>query len=38
MEESGYKDFVFAVDCVLLAPAKTPPAKSNGWRRKRLKS
>ena len=26
MEESGYKDFVFAVDCVLLAPAKTPPS------------
>jgi tripartite-type tricarboxylate transporter receptor subunit TctC len=25
MEETGYKDFVFAVDCVLLAPAKTPP-------------
>ena len=25
MEEVGYKDFVFAVDCVLLAPAKTPP-------------
>ena len=25
MEESGYKDFNFAVDCVLLAPAKTPP-------------
>ena len=25
MEEIGYKDFVFAVDCVLLAPAKTPP-------------
>jgi tripartite-type tricarboxylate transporter receptor subunit TctC len=25
MEESGYKDFVFAVDCVLLAPAKTAP-------------
>ena len=25
MEEAGYKDFVFAVDCVLLAPAKTPP-------------
>jgi tripartite-type tricarboxylate transporter receptor subunit TctC len=23
MEEAGYKDFVFAVDCVLLAPAKT---------------
>jgi tripartite-type tricarboxylate transporter receptor subunit TctC len=26
MEESGYENFVFAVDCVLLAPAKTPPA------------
>src|ERR1700728_2600420 len=25
MEEAGYKDFVFAVDCVLLAPAKPPP-------------
>ena len=25
MEEAGYKDFVFATDCVLLAPAKTPP-------------
>jgi tripartite-type tricarboxylate transporter receptor subunit TctC len=25
MQEQGYKDFVFAVDCVLLAPAKTPP-------------
>ena len=25
MQETGYKDFVFAVDCVLLAPAKTPP-------------
>ena len=25
MEETGYKDFVFAVDCVLLAPAKTSP-------------
>ena len=25
MQEAGYKDFVFAVDCVLLAPAKTPP-------------
>ena|SRR5579862_1729460 len=25
MEEAGYKDFVFAVDCVLLAPARTPP-------------
>jgi tripartite-type tricarboxylate transporter receptor subunit TctC len=27
MEESGYKDFVFATDMVLLAPAKTPPAE-----------
>jgi tripartite-type tricarboxylate transporter receptor subunit TctC len=26
MEQAGYKDFVMAVDCVLLAPAKTPPA------------
>ena len=26
MEESGYKDFVFATDMVLLAPAKTPAA------------
>ena len=25
MQEAGYKDFVFAVDYVLLAPAKTPP-------------
>jgi tripartite-type tricarboxylate transporter receptor subunit TctC len=25
MIESGYKDFVFATDTVLLAPAKTPP-------------
>jgi tripartite-type tricarboxylate transporter receptor subunit TctC len=25
MVEAGYKDFVFAVDTVLLAPAKTPP-------------
>ena len=25
MVEAGYKDFVFAVDCALLAPAKTPP-------------
>ncbi len=24
MVEAGYKDFVFATDCVLLAPAKTP--------------
>ena len=26
MAEAGYKDFVFAVDAVLMAPAKTPPA------------
>ena len=26
MQEQGYKDFVFATDTVLLAPAKTPPA------------
>jgi tripartite-type tricarboxylate transporter receptor subunit TctC len=25
MVESGYKDFVFATDTVLMAPAKTPP-------------
>lgn len=25
MVESGFKDFVFATDCVLLAPSKTPP-------------
>ncbi len=25
MEQAGYKNFVFAVDCALLAPAKTPP-------------
>ena len=25
MMESGYPDFVFATDAVLLAPAKTPP-------------
>ena len=25
MQETGYKDFVFATDTVLLAPAKTPP-------------
>jgi tripartite-type tricarboxylate transporter receptor subunit TctC len=25
MQEAGYKDFVFAVDTALLAPAKTPP-------------
>ena len=26
MEQSGFNDFVFATDMVLLAPAKTPPA------------
>ncbi len=26
MQEQGYKDFVFATDMVLLAPARTPPA------------
>ncbi len=26
MQEAGYANFVFAVDCVLLAPAKTPAA------------
>jgi tripartite-type tricarboxylate transporter receptor subunit TctC len=26
MAEAGYKDFTFAVDAVLMAPAKTPPA------------
>jgi tripartite-type tricarboxylate transporter receptor subunit TctC len=26
MVEAGYKNFVFGVDCALLAPAKTPPA------------
>ncbi|MEI8276921.1 MAG: tripartite tricarboxylate transporter substrate binding protein [Hyphomicrobiales bacterium] len=25
MKEAGYDDFVFATDCVLLAPSKTPP-------------
>jgi tripartite-type tricarboxylate transporter receptor subunit TctC len=25
MEEAGFKDFIFAVDTTLLAPAKTPP-------------
>jgi tripartite-type tricarboxylate transporter receptor subunit TctC len=30
MEEAGYKDFVFAVDCVLLAPVKTP-AENVKW-------
>ena len=27
MIESGYPDFVFATDAMILAPAKTPPGK-----------
>lgn len=27
MEELGYKDFALSVDCVLLAPVKTPPER-----------
>lgn len=30
MQEAGYKDFVFATDTTLLAPAKTPP-EFVGW-------
>ena len=30
MEEAGDKDFAFAVDCVLMAPAKVPP-ESIAW-------
>jgi tripartite-type tricarboxylate transporter receptor subunit TctC len=30
MVESGYEDFVFATDAMLLAPSKTPP-ESVGW-------
>jgi tripartite-type tricarboxylate transporter receptor subunit TctC len=37
MEESGYKDFVFAVDCVLLAPAKTPPESVKWLEKETLK-
>jgi len=37
MEEAGYKDFVFAVDCVLLAPAKTPPENVKWLERETLK-
>jgi tripartite-type tricarboxylate transporter receptor subunit TctC len=34
MEEVGYKDFVFAVNCVLLAPARTPPENAKCWKLK----
>jgi len=37
MEESGYKDFVFATDMVLLAPAKTPPAEVRWFESETLK-
>jgi len=37
MEEAGYKDFAFAVDCVLMAPAKTPPENVAWMERETLK-
>ena len=37
MLEEGYKDFVFATDTVLLAPAKTPPDFVNWIERETLK-
>jgi len=37
MEQAGYKDFVFAVDAVLMAPAKTPPANVKWLERETLK-
>jgi tripartite-type tricarboxylate transporter receptor subunit TctC len=37
MEEAGYKDFVFATDMVLLAPAKTPPEMVKWLERETLK-
>jgi tripartite-type tricarboxylate transporter receptor subunit TctC len=37
MEEAGYKDFVFATDTVLLAPAKTPPEIVKWLERETLK-
>jgi len=37
MQEEGYKDFVFATDMVLLAPAKTPPAEVKWLERETLK-
>lgn len=37
MEEAGYKNFVFATDTVLLAPAKTPPDEIKWLERETLK-
>ena len=37
MQEAGYKDFVFATDPVLLAPAKTPPEIVKWLERETLK-
>jgi tripartite-type tricarboxylate transporter receptor subunit TctC len=37
MQEAGYKDFVFATDTVLLAPAKTPPDVVTWLERETLK-
>jgi len=37
MGEAGYKDFVFATDTVLLAPAKTPPEAVNYLEKETLK-
>jgi tripartite-type tricarboxylate transporter receptor subunit TctC len=37
MQEAGYKDFVFATDTVLLAPAKTPPDAVKWLERETLK-
>jgi tripartite-type tricarboxylate transporter receptor subunit TctC len=37
MQESGYKNFVFATDTVLLAPAKTPPEAVKWLERETLK-
>jgi tripartite-type tricarboxylate transporter receptor subunit TctC len=37
MAEAGYKDFVLAVDTVLLAPAKTPPEAVKWLERETLK-
>jgi tripartite-type tricarboxylate transporter receptor subunit TctC len=37
MQEAGYKDFVFATDTVLLAPAKTPPEAVKWLERETLK-
>ena len=37
MQEEGYKDFVFATDTVLLAPAKTPPEEVKWLEQETLK-